>query len=76
MSDIPAFPYDILWGERRIVSVANLTRKDGTEFLALAPKVPVKTSVETFTLEQANEALLRLREGRISGAAVLTLASR
>ena len=76
MSDIPAFPYDILWGERRIVSVANLTRKDGTEFLALAPKVPVKTSVETFTLEQANEALRRLREGRISGAAVLTLASR
>jgi len=58
------------------VSVANQTRKDGTEFLALAPKVPVKTSVEKFTLEQANEALLRLREGRISGAAVLTLASR
>ena len=76
MSDIPSFPYEWLWGERRIVSVANLTRKDGTEFLALAPKVPVKTSVETFTLEQANEALLRLREGRISGAAVLTLASR
>lgn len=73
ISDIPSFPYEILWGERRIVSVANLTRKDGTEFLALAPKVPVKTTVETFPLEQANEALSRLREGRISGAAVLTL---
>jgi len=71
MSDIPAFPYDILWGERRIVSVANLTRQDALEFLALAPKVPVRTSVETFPLEQANEALARLRDGRINGAAVL-----
>jgi propanol-preferring alcohol dehydrogenase len=73
MSDIPAFPYEILWGERRVVSVANLTRRDGEEFLALAPKVPVKTTVETFPLEQANQALARLREGRISGAAVLVM---
>jgi propanol-preferring alcohol dehydrogenase len=73
MSDIPSFPYEILWGERRIVSVANLTRRDGTEFLQLAPRVPVRTKVETFTLEQANEALARLREGRISGAAVLLM---
>ena len=71
MSDIPSFPYEILWGERRIVSVANLTRRDAVEFLALAPKVPVRTSVETFPLEQANEALARLRDGRINGAAVL-----
>ena len=71
MSDIPSFPYEWLWGERRIVSVANLTRRDGTQFLALAPKVPVKTTVETFALEQANEALARLREGRVNGAAVL-----
>ena len=73
MSDIPSFPYEWLWGERRIVSVANLTRRDGAEFLALAPKVPVKTTVETFALEQANEALSRLREGRINGAAVLVM---
>lgn len=73
MSDIPSFPYEILWGERRIVSVANLTRRDGTEFLELAPRVPVRTTVETFSLEQANEALARLREGRISGAAVLLM---
>jgi propanol-preferring alcohol dehydrogenase len=71
MSDIPAFPYESLWGERRIVSVANLTRRDGEEFLALAPKVPVRTSVKPFALEQANAALDALREGRISGAAVL-----
>jgi propanol-preferring alcohol dehydrogenase len=73
MSDIPSFPYEWLWGERRIVSVANLTRRDGAEFLALASKVRVKTTVETFTLEQANEALSRLREGRINGAAVLVM---
>jgi propanol-preferring alcohol dehydrogenase len=73
MSDIPSFPYEILWGERRIVSVANLTRRDGTEFLELAPRVPVRTTVETFALEQANEALARLRAGRISGAAVLAM---
>src|SRR5262245_13938661 len=73
MSDIPSFPYEWLWGERRIVSVANLTRRDGTEFLSLAPKVPVKTTVETFALERANEALARLRSGRINGAAVLVI---
>jgi len=71
MSDIPAFPYEILWGERVVRSVANLTRRDGEEFLALAPKVPVKTSVEILRLDQANQALSRLREGRITGAAVL-----
>jgi len=71
MSDIPAFPYEILWGERVVRSVANLTRRDGEEFLALAPKVPVRTSVEAIPLSQANEALSRLREGRITGAAVL-----
>ncbi len=71
MSDIPAFPYDILWGERRVQSVANLTRRDGEEFLKLAPRVPVRTSTETFGLAQANEALARLREGKITGAAVL-----
>lgn len=71
MSDIPAFPYEILWGERSIKSVANLTRRDGEEFLRIAPQVPVKTAVEIFDLAQANEALQRLREGRITGAAVL-----
>ena len=71
MSDIPAFPYAILWGERRIVSVANLTRADGEEFLALAPKAGVATEVVTYPLEQANEALADLREGRLTGAAVL-----
>lgn len=71
MSPIPSFPYELLWGERRIVSVANLTRRDGEALLALAPKVPIRTSVEAFTLEQANEALSALREGRLSGAAVL-----
>jgi propanol-preferring alcohol dehydrogenase len=71
MSDIPAFAYDILWGERRIQSVANLTRRDGEEFLKLAPQVPVRTSTETFDLAQANEALARLRDGKITGAAVL-----
>ena len=71
MSDIPAFPYAILWGERSIRSVANLTRRDGEEFLRIAPQVPVKTAVEIFDLTQANEALQRLREGHITGAAVL-----
>jgi propanol-preferring alcohol dehydrogenase len=71
MSDIPSFPYEILWEERVICSVANLTRRDGEEFLALAPKVPVRTEVQTFPLEAANEALDRLRSGRIHGAAVL-----
>nr|WP_240732198.1 hypothetical protein [Geobacter sp. FeAm09] len=71
MSDIPAFSYNLLWGERSIVSVANLTRRDGEEFLKLAPRVPVKTEVEIFSLEQANEALAALRAGRIRGAGVL-----
>jgi propanol-preferring alcohol dehydrogenase len=71
MSDIPSFPYDILWGERVVRSVANLTRRDGEQFLALAPQVPVRTSTEAFPLAEANEALARLREGRITGAAVL-----
>ncbi|NIP39492.1 MAG: zinc-dependent alcohol dehydrogenase family protein [Candidatus Dadabacteria bacterium] len=73
MSDIPSFPYDILWGEREIKSVANLTRKDGEQFFKIAPKVPVKTEVETFPLEQANEALNSLRDGKINGAAVLVM---
>jgi propanol-preferring alcohol dehydrogenase len=71
MSDIPSFPYSILWEERVVRSVANLTRKDGEEFLALAPRVPVRTEVQTFPLAAANEALERLRSGRIRGAAVL-----
>ncbi len=71
MSDIPSFPYELLWGERVIRSVANLTRADGEEFLALAPTIPVRTEVETFPLEEANEALDRLRNGALRGAAVL-----
>jgi propanol-preferring alcohol dehydrogenase len=71
MSDIPSFPYAILWQEREIVSVANLTRRDGEEFLALAPKVPVITIVETYPLGDANRALTNVREGRVKGAAVL-----
>ncbi len=71
MSDIPSFPYDILWGERTLRSVANLTRHDAEAFLDLAPHVPVKTEVVTFPLREANEALARLREGRLRGAAVL-----
>ena len=65
MSDIPSFPYSILWEERTVTSVANLTRRDGAEFMALAPQVPVRTVVETFALEEANEALHRLRGGKI-----------
>jgi alcohol dehydrogenase, propanol-preferring len=71
MSDIPSFPYDILWEERSLCSVANLTRRDGEAFLTLAPKVPVRTEVQTFPLEGANDALARLRSGHIHGAAVL-----
>jgi propanol-preferring alcohol dehydrogenase len=71
MSDIPSFPYRLLWGERCVRSVANLTRRDGEEFLALAPQVPVRTEVQTFPLAEANDALARLRTGRIQGAAVL-----
>jgi alcohol dehydrogenase, propanol-preferring len=73
MSDIPSFPYEILWGERSIRSVANLTRRDGEEFLALAPGVPVRTEVRPFPLNEANEALKALREGKIRGAAVLVV---
>ncbi len=71
MSDIPSFPYDILWGERTVKSVANLTRDDALEFLALAPEVPVRTEVEVLPLSEANEALRRLRDGEVSGALVL-----
>jgi propanol-preferring alcohol dehydrogenase len=73
MSDIPSFPYNMLWEERMVRSVANLTRKDGEDFLAIAPQVPVKTEVELFPLSGANEALDRLRKGKIQGAAVLTI---
>ena len=71
MSEIPSFPYSILWQERSICSVANLTRRDGEEFMALAPCIPVRTEVTIFSLEEANSALIRLRTGRIQGAAVL-----
>jgi propanol-preferring alcohol dehydrogenase len=71
MSDVPSFPYALLWGERTVRSVANLTRRDGEELLALAPRVPVRTEVVRYPLERANEALADLREGRLRGAAVL-----
>jgi propanol-preferring alcohol dehydrogenase len=71
MSDIPSFPYEILWGERTVCSVANLTRRDGEEFLALAPKAGIRTHTQARPLAQANEALADLREGRVEGAAVL-----
>jgi propanol-preferring alcohol dehydrogenase len=74
-SDIPSFPYELLWGERTVRSVANLTRRDGEEFLALVPQVPVRTTVRTFPLEQANEALDHLRRGELHGAAVLHLSA-
>jgi propanol-preferring alcohol dehydrogenase len=73
MSDIPSFPYEILWGERSVISVANLTRQDGLDFLALAPEVPVRTEVVPFPLEEANEALNTLRGGHVRGAAVLVV---
>ena len=73
MSDIPSFPYRDLWGERVICSVANLTRRDGNEFLEIAPRVPVRTTTKTFPLEEANDALEQLRRGQLDGAAVLTL---
>lgn len=73
MSDIPSFPYHILWEERVVRSVANLTRKDGEKFLALAPRVPVRTEVQTFPLVEANDALGRLRSGHVRGAAVLVV---
>jgi propanol-preferring alcohol dehydrogenase len=73
MSDIPAFPYDLLWGERALGSVANLTRADGEEFLALAPQVPIRTEVTIYSLEDANAALEDLRAGRFRGSAVLRI---
>ncbi len=76
MSEIPSFPYELLWEDRSVRSVANLTRRDGEDFLALAPQVPVRTEVETYELAQANEALDRLRRGHERGAAVLTVGSR
>jgi propanol-preferring alcohol dehydrogenase len=71
MSEIPAFSYDLLWGERTVCSVANLTRRDGADFFKIAPRLPVRTTVEVFPLEQANEVLDKLRHGKIHGAAVL-----
>lgn len=75
MSDIPSFPYAFLWEERTVTSVANLTRRDGEEFMALAPKVPVRTEVRRYPLDAANEALHQLRTGKLNGAAVLTTAA-
>jgi propanol-preferring alcohol dehydrogenase len=75
MSAIPSFSYDLLWGERVLRSVANLTRRDGEDFLALAPKVPVKTRTVPYRLEDANQALDDLRAGRLTGAAVLEVVS-
>lgn len=73
MSDIPSFPYKLLWEERIIRSVANLTRKDGEAFLKLAPSIPIKTTTQEYSLLQANEALDDLRNGRVHGAAVLIM---
>ncbi len=73
MSDIPALPYALLWGERVVRSVANLTRRDGEEFLALAPRIPVRTEIRSYPLERANEALEALRRGEVRGAAVLSI---
>src|SRR5437879_12779999 len=75
MSDVPSFPYVDLWNERVITSVANLTRRDGEEFLKIAPRVPVKTKTETFPLEEANTALEKFRKGELSGTAVLGVAA-
>jgi len=73
MSEIPSFSYDLLWGERVLRSVANLTRQDGEEFMELAPRVPVRTRIREFRLEAANEALQHLRAGELNGAAVLRI---
>lgn len=73
MSDIPSFPYSILWGERQLRSVANLTRRDGTELLGLAPRIPIRTEITKYPLERAADALLDLRSGRFSGAAVVVI---
>jgi propanol-preferring alcohol dehydrogenase len=75
MSDIPSFPYVDLWNERVITSVANLTRRDGEEFLKLAPRVPVKTKVKTFPLEEVNTALEKFPNGRLDDTAVLVISS-
>jgi propanol-preferring alcohol dehydrogenase len=74
MTDIPSFPYELLWGERTIRSVANLTRRDGREFLALAPQIPIRTEVTPYGLSDADRALSDLRSGRLRGAAVLVVA--
>ena len=71
MSEVPSFPYQLIWEERSLCSVANLTRRDSQEFFEIAPRVPVVTTVQSFRLDQANEALSRLRDGRLQGAAVL-----
>ena len=76
MSDIPSFPYELLWGEREVRSVANLTRKDGRDFMALAPQVPVRTDVSVYPLDDANEALAALRAGAVEGAVVLDVSRR
>ena len=73
MSDIPQFPYELLWGERSVCSVANLTRTDAEEFMRIAPKVPVRTFFEMFPLAEANEAVNRFRAGRVRGSAVLMI---
>ncbi len=73
MSDVPSFPYKLLWQERSVCSIANLTRRDGDEFFDIAPRVPVRTSVQTFGLAEANEAMACLRAGKIHGAAVLVV---
>jgi propanol-preferring alcohol dehydrogenase len=75
MSAIPSFPYELLWGERSVRSVANLTRADGEEFLSLAPRIPVRTSVEVFPFEEAPRALEALRGGGVRGSAVLSIGS-
>jgi alcohol dehydrogenase, propanol-preferring len=75
MSDIPGFPYELLWEERQIRSVANLTRRDGEEFLEIAPKVPVRTEVHPYPLAEANRALDDRAHGRFQGASVLTVGS-
>ena len=75
MSDIPSIPYELLWHEREIRSVANLTRRDGEEFLALAPQIPLRPRTSTYPLESANQALADLRQGRLTGAAVLEIAT-
>jgi propanol-preferring alcohol dehydrogenase len=73
MSDIPRFPYDLLWEERQLISVANLTRQDGIDFLHLAPQIGIVTQTTAYPLKQANQALADLRAGRFSGAAVLVI---